>query len=113
MFGLALLALLLAVPLALTLSVNAHHTAAAAAGTVVEIKNISLDPRVATVKAGGTVTWKNEDTRSYEFVADDGSFDTGVIRPGSSASHTSPKAKSIPYHDKLRVNVRGTITVTP
>jgi len=76
-------------------------------------------PAEATVKAGETVTWKNEDTAihtatSGKDATPDGEFDTSLISPGqSSKSIAMPdEPGQYSYFCTLHPWMEGTITVS-
>jgi hypothetical protein len=69
----------------------------------------------AEIKVGNAVNFYNdEDTGGPEhhIVADDGSFDSGVLQPNQSFTFTFNHAGAFAYHDVLDSSVKGTITVT-
>ncbi|HKO10721.1 MAG TPA: DUF2231 domain-containing protein [Acidobacteriaceae bacterium] len=72
---------------------------------VVVIKQMHFDPSTLNVKAGDTVEWKNEDIFSHTVTANDGSFDSGLIAPGSSWRTTIRKTGSIAYHCRPHPNM--------
>lgn len=49
--------------------------------------------------------------RRIRHVADDGSFDTGVLRPNQQFWFTFQRAGTYPFHDVLDPNLKGIITV--
>jgi hypothetical protein len=51
---------------------------------IIIIKQMHFEPTTLNVKAGDRVEWKNEDIFSHTATANDGSFDSGLIAPGSS-----------------------------
>jgi plastocyanin len=76
-------------------------------------------PAQTTVKAGETVTWKNDDTAvhtatSGKDATPDGKFDTSLVSPGqSSKPMTMPNEPSqYPYFCTLHPWMVGTITVS-
>jgi plastocyanin len=78
----------------------------------VKISGFAFNPTPLEIKAGTTVTWKNEDSASHTVVADDGSFSSNTINQGESFSFTFDKAGSFPYHCGIHTSMKGTITVT-
>jgi plastocyanin len=66
----------------------------------VSIPGMSFSPGTITIKAGITVTWKNNDYTAHTVTADDSSFDSGNLDPGQSFSHTFSSAGTINYHCK-------------
>lgn len=80
----------------------------------VQIKNFAFAPTPLTVRVGTTVTWTNDDPTPtiHTATADDGSFDTGNIQPGKSASHTFSTPGTYAYHCAIHNYMRATITVT-
>ena len=80
----------------------------AASGTTVKIPKDSMgrgpqaygtNPLV--VAPGTAVTWVNEDSVAHTVTADDGSFDSKYINPGSSWSHAFDKPGKYPYYCTL------------
>jgi len=79
----------------------------AAAG--VQIKNFAFAPASQTVTAGQTVTWKNDDTTDHTVTADDNSFDSGLLAPGKTFTHTFAAAGTYAYHCVIHPNMTGTV----
>ena len=79
----------------------------------VEIKDFAFGPDNLTVKVGTTVTWTNQDTIGHTATSDDGVFDSGIIKLGSSYSYTFTKEGIYAYHCTPHPYMVGTITVTP
>jgi len=74
--------------------------------------NQSFSPNPATVTAGQTVAWRNADSMAHDPVANDGSFNTGVIAPGAtSAPITMGTAGSFAYHCQIHPDMVGTLNV--
>lgn len=76
------------------------------------------DPAETTVKAGETVTWKNDDTAihtatSGKDATPDGKFDTSLVSPGkSSKSIIMPnESGQYPYFCTLHPWMNGIITI--
>ena len=91
-----------------------HPTAVAqkqATRTVV-IQNFSFKPAHITVKRGTRVTWINKDMTKHTATASNGAFDSGVLRPGQSYSHTFKTAgRTNKYHCEIHPFMRGSVTV--
>ena len=67
-------------------------------------------PSTVHARPGQVVTIYNSDQLLHRIVADDGSFDTGVIPPGSSFTVKAGAANSsIKYHCVLHSRVRGEV----
>ncbi|MFL5759739.1 MAG: cupredoxin family copper-binding protein [Thermomicrobiales bacterium] len=85
----------------------------AAQGTqAVTIAGFAFSPSSLTIEAGTTVTWTNQDSATHTATADDGSFDTGNIAQGQSASVTFDTPGTFTYHCAIHPNMTATITVT-
>jgi plastocyanin len=72
-------------------------------------------PKTATVLGGSAVTWTNmDDEDQHSATADDGSFSTGLINPGSSAQATIPSrpGATITYHCDVHPEMRGILQVS-
>jgi plastocyanin len=82
-----------------------------AADTTVSIENFSFSPAAISVQAGDTVTWVNNDTVAHTATATDGSFDTGPIDPGSSASITFSTAGTFSYMCSIHPSMTGSVDV--
>ncbi len=72
----------------------------------------SFSPNPATVKAGQTVAWMNNDVTTHHIVQDAGAFDTGAIPPGATSSPITMSATgTFPYHCSIHPTMTGTLTV--
>lgn len=75
----------------------------------VTIKNNNFSPASLNVKAGSQVTFKNEDAGLHTATADDGSFNTGNIESGKSATVTI--SKSATYKCGIHSSMKGSINL--
>jgi plastocyanin len=89
---------------------EASPTASSAA--TITIRNFAFAPAMLKVEVGTTVTVKNADDTDHTVTADDGSFDTGTIAGGESATFTASKAGTIKFHCGIHNYMTGTIQVT-
>lgn len=84
------------------------------ANLVTITKEQQFEPRTLKIKAGDTVTWKNDDYKPHTVTADSGKeLDSGKIQPGESFSHTFPTPGDFSYHCALHPNMKGEIVVDP
>jgi plastocyanin len=78
----------------------------------VSIANFSFTPAKLSISVGTTVIWTNNDTVTHTVTADQGTFDSNNLSPGSTFSFTFSQAGSYPYHCKIHPSMTGTINVT-
>jgi plastocyanin len=92
----------------------ASPAASPAAGATAEvtIANFAFDPAELRVAAGTSVTWTNRDTVPHTATAGDGSFDTGTVDPGASASHTFDTPGTFAYACAFHPTMTGTVIVS-
>jgi plastocyanin len=64
-----------------------------------------------TIAVGDTVTWHNSGQAPHNATGNNGSFSTGTIDPGSSASHTFNSAGTFSYICTIHPNMTGTVRV--
>ncbi len=83
-----------------------------AAGTTVNIANFSFQPATLTVRAGTTVTWRNQDSAAHTTTADGDQWNSGTLRGGEQFSFTFTAAGTYPYHCGIHGSMQGSITVT-
>ena len=88
-----------------------RHTAHAASDPGVTIADFQFTPGSSTVHVGDTVTWTNNGPSSHTATARDGSFDTGVLKPGAIASHTFTQPGTFAFYCKIHPFMHGTIVV--
>lgn len=89
-------------------------SAVLAAGAGVTINNYRFTPKSIAVKPGTTITWTNrQEDDDHTVTADDGSFDTGVIKhAGGSAQLTFSTEGTFAYHCKIHPTMHGTVVVS-
>lgn len=81
-----------------------------AAEHAVAIKGMAFVPAVIEVAAGDTITFTNEDAAPHTATADDGSFDTGRLNKGQSATVTIGAAGEFAYKCLVHPSMKGTVT---
>ena len=75
-------------------------------------------PADVTVDVGGEVTWNNDDTAAHTITSGtpedgpDGTFDSGLIMPGTTFSYTFEGAGVYPYFSVVHPWAMGTVTVS-
>jgi plastocyanin len=82
-------------------------------GTQVSMKDIKFNPGSVTIKAGGKVTWTNDDSVGHDVTAD--AFESGSpggIDGGSTYSHTFKKAGTYDYVCSVHPGMKGSVKVT-
>jgi len=79
--------------------------------TTVEIGNNTFNPAQLHVAPGTTVTFVNNDTVPHTATADNGAFDTKELPPGYSMDVFLDGEGTVPYHDELHPEMKGTIVV--
>ena len=82
-------------------------------GTQVSMKDIKFNPGTVTIKAGGKVTWTNDDSVGHDVTADDfESGSPGGIDGGSTFSHTFKKPGTYDYVCSVHPGMKGAVKVT-
>lgn len=79
---------------------------------MVMIQNFAFQPKDITVKVGTKITWTNMDTAPHTATASDGSFDTGNLTTGQSASVTFTKAGDYAYFCAVHPKMTAMVHVT-
>ena len=81
-------------------------------GAQVSMKDIKFNPSTVTIKAGGTVTWTNDDSVGHDVTADDfSSGDPGGLNGGDTYSHAFKKAGAYDYVCSVHPGMKGTVKV--
>jgi plastocyanin len=88
-----------------------RRIARSAADPAVAIADFRFTPPIETVHVGETITWTNDGPSSHTATAKDGSFNTGTLSKGQSASHTFTRAGTYAYVCTIHPFMHGTITV--
>ncbi|HEX3974699.1 MAG TPA: cupredoxin family copper-binding protein [Solirubrobacteraceae bacterium] len=86
-------------------------TAHAAGDPGVTIADFHFSPAATTIHVGDTITWSNSGPSSHTATASNGSFNTGVLKKGQSASHTFTQPGTFAYVCQIHPFMHGTITV--
>ena len=82
-------------------------------GTQVSMKDIKFNPGTVTIKAGGKVTWTNDDSVGHDVTADNfESGSPGGIQGGSTYSHTFKKPGTYDYVCSVHPGMKGSVKVT-
>ena len=81
-----------------------------AADHAVEIKGMKFNPAALTVAVGDTVTFTNADGAPHTGTAENGSFDTGRLNKGQSATVTILAAGEVAYKCTFHPMMKGTVT---
>lgn len=77
----------------------------------VSIADMAFSPAAVDITTNMTVTWTNNDSETHTVTADDGSFDSGDIAPGSSFSRTFTTSGTFAYHCTLHPTMTGSVAV--
>lgn len=91
-------------------SINSAATASKRATAKVRIPSLTYMPPTLTVKKGTTVVWTNASHTSHSATRR-GAFDTGVIRPGRSASIRFNRKGTFAYFCTIHPFMHGKIIV--
>jgi LPXTG-motif cell wall-anchored protein len=87
------------------------EAAHAADDTLVTIADFQFTPATITIHVGDTVTWTNHGPSAHTATANNGSFNTGVLQKGHSASHTFTTAGTFTYICEIHPFMHGTVVV--
>ena len=77
----------------------------------VDIHDHAFDLAQLNIAPGTTVTFVNNDTEPHTATADNGVFDTGVLRPGESSWVLFDGSGTVTYHCDLHPDMKGSIVV--
>jgi plastocyanin len=89
----------------------ASHIAHAAGDPGDTISDFRFAPATITIHVGDSITWTNNGPTDHTATAKDGSFDTGTLKKGQSASHTFTRAGTFAYICSLHPFMHGTVVV--
>ncbi|MDR3408806.1 MAG: cupredoxin family copper-binding protein [Methylovirgula sp.] len=95
------------------LLVSAGIGPALAADASVSISNFTFHPADLQIKAGSTVTFRNDDDIPHRVAAEDGSFSTKALDSDDKATITFARPGVFPYFCTIHPHMRGKVTVTP
>jgi plastocyanin len=84
---------------------------AATSAATVNIQAFAFTPAVVRVRAGGTVTWTNNDSAVHNAIGT--GFDTGPLARGQSATITFDTPGTYDYRCTPHPAMRGTVIVEP
>ncbi len=96
---------------AVTTGLAGRVTAHVAGDPGVTVADFHFSPATTTVHVGDTITWTNDGPSSHTATAHGGSFDTGVLKKGQSASHTFTQPGTFTYFCQIHPFMHGTIVV--
>ena len=103
----------LSLALALRVSPGRRSRAAHVAGDDPSdtISDFKFTPATITIHAGDTITWTNVGPTEHTATANNGSFNTGILKKGQSASHTFTQPGTYAYICTIHPFMHGTIVV--
>jgi plastocyanin len=90
---------------------SAEINGVASQSHTVVIRSFKYEPGVLTIKMGDTVEWKNADIVPHTVTAQDKSFDSGDIPPGSSWRLIAKKAGIFKYGCVPHPNMKAKLVV--
>jgi LPXTG-motif cell wall-anchored protein len=90
--------------------------AAQAASTMVEAQDFDFSPKTISIDPGDSIMFDNTGDATHTATADNGSFDTGDVKPGASETITIKAPGTYPFYCKYHggpagTGMSGTITV--
>ena len=97
----------------LSLSVAVNAPLHAADAPAIKIENFAFTPQTLTVKAGTTVTFRNDDDIPHQIVATDGGFRSKALDASDTYTFTFSKAGDFAYYCGLHPHMQGKVVVTP
>ena len=88
-------------------------TGAVTADATVKYEGFVFTPNSVTIKAGQSVAFQNPATSQsvLRVIANDGSWDSGSINPGTSFIQKYSKAGTFTYKHQLQTSATGTVVV--
>ena len=107
---LSLIALLMFVPTAAAQDAGVESVPIQTAWSM-NIGDNFFDPPQSAVEAGSTITWTNNGDEPHTVTADDGSFDSGMLKPGDSYTVAFDGQGTVTYHCAIHPEMRGSVTV--
>ncbi len=75
------------------------------------ISDFKFTPASITIHVGDTITWTNVGPTEHSATANNGSFNTGILQKGQSASHTFTTAGTFAYICSIHPFMHGTVVV--
>jgi plastocyanin len=91
---------------------RAARAATSASAASVTIGDFFFKPKDVTITAGQSITWTNKGKVSVGHTVTGNGFDSGVLKPGATYTHSFSSAGTFDYVCTIHPNMRGTVTVT-
>jgi plastocyanin len=95
----------------LALAITGASQPASTATKTVRITASGFAPASVTINTGDAVTWKNNDTKAHQVVANNGAFASPTIAAGKTYTHVFGTAGTYRYHDALHPSLTGKVIV--
>ena len=90
---------------------TAEDAGAAANATAAEIRAMKFTQERIEVTAGTTIRWTNNDQLQHSVTANDGSWDSGLINPGGTWTHTFAQPGEYAFHCTPHPFMKGVVVV--
>jgi plastocyanin len=97
--------------LGMWLMVAALMGAAKAETHAISIKNGKCTPAKLTLAVGDSIEITNDDNKDHRIQSDDGTFDSGKLKPGESYKFKFTKAGTFTYACTLHPREKGSVVV--
>jgi plastocyanin len=95
----------------LALAITGASQPAATVTKTFSITATGFSPTSRTISTTDAIKWTNNDTKSHQVVANNGSFVSPTLAPGKSYTHTFNTAGTFRFHDALHPSLTGKVVV--
>ncbi|HEX4851563.1 MAG TPA: cupredoxin domain-containing protein [Puia sp.] len=90
---------------------NSYSSSSPTGAPTIYMKGSAFSSANVQISAGAAVMWNNDDTKVHTVTANDGSFNSGDIQPGSTFSWAFKSVGTFAYHDTHTASMTGVVVV--
>jgi plastocyanin len=77
----------------------------------VEMSDFAFVPDTITIPVGTSVTWTNQDPSTHTVTSETGLFDSGILAPNASFSHSFTERGTFSYYCTIHPYMKGKVVV--